>query len=135
MSIRIGTVNHRRQVTTRLKRLGAGLAALVALGLAGCLSYPLWDGYGPWHALPTGKAPMSQTVDDERFADVGQQALEAIRVHRGKHGFPALTAAVSIGGDIVWTGAVGWANLDTGAAATRATVMRIGSTSKAVTHH
>ena len=97
VSIPRGAVNHRRHVARGLKWLGAGLAALVALGLAGCLTYPLWGGYGPWRALPTGKAPISQTVDDERFAEVGQEALEAIRVHRKKHGFPALTAAVSIG--------------------------------------
>lgn len=126
-------MNPRKHIARGLTWLGAGLAALVALGLAGCLSYPLWDGYGPWRALPTGKAPVSQTVDDERFADVGQLALAAIRAHRETQGFPALTAAVSVAGDVVWTGAVGWANLDTGAAATRATVMRIGSTSKAVT--
>lgn len=54
-------------------------------------------------------------------------------MHRREHGFPALTAAVSFAGDTVWTGAVGWADLDANVRATRATVMRIGSTSKAVT--
>ena len=54
-------------------------------------------------------------------------------MHRERHGFPALTAAVSIDGEVTWTGAVGWADLDARIAATRDTVMRIGSTSKAVT--
>ena len=126
-------MNPRKNIARRLKRLGIGLAAVAALVSAACVSYPLWDGFGPWQELPVGNAPISQTVDDDRFADAGQHALEAIRVHREKQGFPALTAAVSIGGDLVWTGAVGWANLDTKTAATRATVMRIGSTSKAVT--
>jgi CubicO group peptidase (beta-lactamase class C family) len=124
-------VKFRKHVAKRLKWVG--LVATIALGLAGCLSYHLRGGYGLWHAMPTGAAPISQTVDDERFTDVGQQALEAIRVHRKRRGFPALTAAVSIGGDILWTGAVGWADLNNRSPATRATVMRIGSTSKAVT--
>ena len=46
VSIPRGAVNPRRHVARGLKWLGVGLAALVALGLAGCLSYPLWDGGG-----------------------------------------------------------------------------------------
>lgn len=106
---------------------------LLVLVLAACLSYPPWNGYGPWRESPDEAAPLSQTVEDERFAEVGQRALEAIRLHRKRHGFPALTAAVSIDGAVAWTGAVGWADLDARIAATRNTVMRIGSTSKAVT--
>lgn len=109
------------------------MTTVAVLVLVLFLSYPLWDGFGPWQVLPTGKVPTSHTVDDSRFSNVGQRALEAIRVHREKHGFPALTAAVSIGGDLVWTGAAGWSDLETRTPANRGTVMRIGSTSKAVT--
>jgi CubicO group peptidase (beta-lactamase class C family) len=109
------------------------VAAIAALAVSSFLIYSFSSGFGPWRDLPSGEAPSSQTFDDDRFAGVGQLALEAIRAHRERHGFPALTAAVAIGGDIVWTGAVGWADLETEAAATRTTIMRIGSTSKAVT--
>ncbi|MBT5708550.1 MAG: beta-lactamase family protein [Verrucomicrobia bacterium] len=44
-----------------------------------------------------------------------------------------MTAAVAIDGAVVWTGAVGWADLNARTPASRDTVMRIGSTSKAVT--
>ena len=126
-------MNLNRYSARALKSLGAGLALLLALILLAGVSYPLWDGFGSWQALPEEEAPHSQSIADDRFADVGPLALEAIRAHRARHHFPALTAAVSIRGHLVWTGAVGWANLETKVAATPATVMRIGSTSKAVT--
>ena len=106
---------------------------IVVLAFCGCVSYPLWNGYGAWQTLPTDNVPSSQTLDDVRFTDAGQQALEAIKSHRDTQGFPALTAAVAIDGGIVWTGAVGWADLAGKIPAARDTVLRIGSTSKAVT--
>lgn len=107
--------------------------AFVLIAFCGCVHNPIWNGYGPWQSLPSDKTPFSQTVDDDRFADEGQQALETLKSHRETHGFPAITAAIAIDGAIVWTGAAGWADLDTKAPATRDTVLRIGSTSKAVT--
>lgn len=52
---------------------------------------------------------------------------------RRQVGAPALSAAVSVGGDVVWAGAAGYADLERKVAATPDTVFRIGSTSKAVT--
>lgn len=126
-------MNSKRSIAGGRKWLRLGLVAVVALALVAYLSYPLWSGFGAWQTLPTESVPISQTVDDEFYAEVGERALEAIRLHRERHGFPALTAAVSISGEVVWTGAVGWSNLETRTPATRNTVMRIGSTSKAVT--
>ncbi|MFL0355619.1 serine hydrolase domain-containing protein [Erythrobacter sp. GH1-10] len=53
--------------------------------------------------------------------------------HRGKIGAPAITAAVAVDGEVVWQGAVGWADIDARRPASPATVFRIGSTSKAIT--
>jgi CubicO group peptidase (beta-lactamase class C family) len=123
----------KRSVARALKWLGRGVGVLAIVALLAWLTQSLWDGTGAWRSLPEGDAPRSQTIDDERFADAGQRALEIIAAHRERYGFPALTAAVSIGGDLAWTGAVGWADLDASTPATRDTVLRIGSTSKAVT--
>jgi serine beta-lactamase-like protein LACTB len=123
----------KRSVVQALKWLGRGVGVLAIVALLAWLTQPLWDGTGSWRELPEGDAPRSQTVDDERFAHAGQRALEIIAAHRERHGFPALTAAVSIRGDLAWTGAVGWADLEAGTPASRDTVLRIGSTSKAVT--
>ena len=115
----------------RLTFLGA--MALVVLGLIFLLTYPLWDGFGPWISLPEESAPRSSIIRDSRYADAAQGALTAIAEHRQEHGFPGITAAVAIDGEVVWTGGVGWAGLETMTPVASGTVMRIGSTSKAVT--
>ena len=111
--------------------LAVGL--LILSGLTAWLSYPLWDGMGPWRSLPNEPAPASFDLTDNEYADAGVAALELIAAHRERHGFPAITAAVSVEGELVWAGAAGWADLDGLTPATTATVFRIGSTSKAVT--
>ena len=46
---------------------------------------------------------------------------------------PSISAAVSVDGNVVWAGSVGWSNIRDGKPATPQTTYRIGSTSKAVT--
>lgn len=62
-----------------------------------------------------------------------QAALDLLAQHRAKINAPAISAAVTIEGKIVWSGAVGWANIENKIPATDATQFRIGSTSKAIT--
>ena len=62
-----------------------------------------------------------------------QSALDLLAQHRAKINAPAISAAVAIEGKIVWSGAVGWANIENEIPATDATQFRIGSTSKPVT--
>src|SRR5690606_29362357 len=59
--------------------------------------------------------------------------LELLTRHKEKIHAPAISAAVAIDGEIVWAGAVGWANVEAQVPATTETLFRIGSTSKAVT--
>lgn len=106
---------------------------VVAIGALAAWSYPVWGGWGAWHAMPSGDAPRSHYVADPAFARTGAAALDALVDHRDQHGFPALTAAVSLDGELVWSGAVGWSDLEHEQAADRDTAFRIGSTSKAVT--
>lgn len=116
-----------------LRRTFTGIAVLVLLGLTLVLSYPLWDGFGPWLPLPQEPAPLSSALSDTLFAEAGEGVLRALAEHRQDHGFPGITAAVAIGGEVVWSGAAGWADLETRTPASPGTVLRIGSTSKAVT--
>ncbi|MEM9285854.1 MAG: serine hydrolase domain-containing protein [Pseudomonadota bacterium] len=120
------------------------LIAFVALALAvsGWLAWPLY-GYaahaGEAPLLPFGwidmprEHPTTEMVLDPRFAAAGAQTLAAMEAHRDEIDAPGFSAAVAIGGEVVWQGAVGWADLARGEAVTPETIFRIGSTSKAVT--
>jgi CubicO group peptidase (beta-lactamase class C family) len=116
-----------------LKVFAGVLAAIVLAVLTAWLSYPLWDGMGPWRDLPEETAPQSQILADEAWAEEADAAQQAIAAHRAELGLPAISAAVSINGELVWAGAAGWADLETLRPATVDTQFRIGSTSKAVT--
>ncbi|MGF1456121.1 MAG: serine hydrolase domain-containing protein [Alphaproteobacteria bacterium] len=85
-----------------------------------------------WMALPPS-APVYDRVRDDRYAGAAARAVTAMRKHRIEIESPSLSAAVAIDGAVVWTAAVGWADLSRRVRATPETVYRIGSTSKSVT--
>ena len=118
-------------------------AALVA---AACslvwLFWPIYGFYAHIGAVPLpplgwlkmeGDAPVVQEAFDPAYAQAGDTVIAALDRRRIEIGAPAFSVAVAIDGDIVWRGAVGWADLETKTPATPATQFRIGSTSKAVT--
>ncbi len=116
------------------------LAALVSFAV---LAWPVYQfeahqGDAPmlpfgWVDMPEGAAPQTQDVLDPNFSEAGVRALKAMATWRADIGAPALSAAIGHKGQIVWRGAVGWADLGAKRAATPDTQFRIGSTSKAVT--
>lgn len=110
-----------------------GSLTVVIMILTSCLSFPMFFGYGPWLPLPSERVPSSQSIVDERFAEAANISLEALKTHRIKRGIPGLTAAVAFEDTVVWTGASGWADIEARTPVHQDTVMRIGSTSKAVT--
>lgn len=114
-------------MTTRRGRLLAGLVATVLLAVAGVV----WHRSG-WTPVPED-APYAERLLDPRYAAAAAEAGEHLRRLRAAWGAPSLTAAISIDGRLVWAGAVGWADLENGVAATPDTRYRLGSTSKAVT--
>ena len=113
-----------------LKSLSILLIVLIAVGTF--LGYQLWFDFGPWVELPHNDVPENARQIDDQYAAAGRTAMDAVREHRDKHGFPAITAAVAVAQSVVWSGAVGWADVDGRIPATYDTLMRIGSTSKAV---
>jgi CubicO group peptidase (beta-lactamase class C family) len=112
-----------------------GLVLFISvIGFLAFTSYPLWGGYGPWMSNPTEvKTPVSSSTEDPKFAMISEAAVKLLVEHRAQQGFPGITAAVGVAGKLVWTGAVGWADVTSRIPTHRDTRFRIGSTSKAVT--
>lgn len=110
--------------------------SLLALGAIGALAFkffePVFTYRSGWASLPGGASVTSETVDPERAKQTAV-AAEALKAGRDKVNAPAMSAALSIDGKLVWRGAVGMADVERGLRANFDTRFRIGSTSKAVT--
>ncbi|MEM1433977.1 MAG: serine hydrolase domain-containing protein [Pseudomonadota bacterium] len=78
-------------------------------------------------------APEVQETFDSRYSAAGSRALRLMAEHRAASSLPALSAAVAIGSETVWAGAVGFSDIAARTPATPETLFRIGSTSKALT--
>ena len=88
----------------------------------------------PWGWIDIASEPPStENVGDSRYARAGERVLAAMADHRARIDAPGMSAAVAIDGEIVWKGAVGWADIAKNRPLTPDTIVRIGSTSKAVT--
>lgn len=125
----------------KLKRI-VGIVSSLALLAAIWAGWPVYGFYAHkgsvslppygWLEMPED-APAIQQLYDLDYKDAGDSVLTIISKHRDKIGAPAISAAVSIDGQVVWSGATGWADLETESPATPQTVFRVGSTSKALT--
>ncbi len=113
----------------RIVILGAAAGAAV-LGFK--LFEPVFVGNTGWKDLPELTYPQltSTAPGWDAFAISADEWLSDTRI---KLNAPALSAVVSVGGEIVWAGAAGYADIDNKIEATPQTIFRIGSTSKAVT--
>ena len=109
-------------------RIATVIVVLLA-GLAGAWGLDTQLG---WQELPAD-TPVASKLHDERFRGAGETALQTLVEARASIGAPALTAAVSLEGELIWSVAIGWADVERGIAATTRTRFRIGSTSKALT--
>ena len=114
-----------------------GILALVITFLApvyGFFAYREGAPLPPWGWFELEQqAPQMQVVHDPAFEQAGAAALQHVAAYRRSISVPSMSAAVAINGRVVWAGAAGWADLESGASATTDTVYRIGSTSKALT--
>lgn len=110
--------------------------SVVALGAFGALTFKLFEPVftyrSGWDSLPKETSVTSETIDAE-WTKQSAVAEKALRVGRDKTNAPALSAALSIDGKLVWRGAVGMADVERRLKADFDTRFRIGSTSKAVT--
>ncbi len=99
--------------------------SLIGLGVFGYFSLG-------WQSIPTS-VPSNNQLYQPLFLDAAAHALQAMQQAQQQQQLPALTAAVGYRGQLIWTGAVGYADVAQGQAATERSQFRIGSTSKAVT--
>lgn len=110
-----------------------GITAAVLL-LAGAVV--AWDQLSGWTdlsaELPTEKPAQSKVYQPE-FQATAEQAITTLKQSQQQGQFPALTAAVAWRGQLLWAGAVGYADLESQKPASIESQFRIGSTSKAVT--
>lgn len=94
----------------------------------GITPMPTWG----WLTLD-GPVPDVQQALDPRYQAAGRRALRQMAEHRAAANLPSLSAAVAVGSDLVWVGAVGFSDIASRTPATPDTLFRIGSTSKALT--
>ncbi|GHF92537.1 hypothetical protein GCM10017161_20850 [Thalassotalea marina] len=77
--------------------------------------------------------PQQSLVFNSRYEKTADEAIQALLSHNIAVSSPGYTAAVSINGEKVWAGSVGWANIEKQIAMTPTTQLRVGSTSKLLT--
>ncbi|WP_139141479.1 serine hydrolase domain-containing protein [Pseudohongiella acticola] len=120
------------------------IAILVLVVFAG-LIYLIWPAYGfmaetnpslrnpwRWQDVPVATTCQSSPMAPD-LQSIAEQACALLLAHQARVHAPSLSAAVAIDGRLVWSGAVGWADLGSQSLATPQTLYRIGSTSKPVT--
>jgi CubicO group peptidase (beta-lactamase class C family) len=81
---------------------------------------------------PSHPSATSSLVGQSR-AEAVAEARSLVRAHRDEMGIPGISAAVGIGGIVVWSEGFGYADLENRVAALETTLYRIGSVSKPVT--
>ncbi len=120
-----------------MKKTNLWLGAALVFALSAVICFKLFE---PVFVYRVGWAPMPKEapaavseVRDVKWAAQAQVALAALEAARKKIQAPALSAAVSIDGQMVWRGAVGFADVEAGTATNFDTRFRLGSTSKAIT--
>lgn len=95
-----------------------------------------WDQLSGWTDLSaklSAAVPQQTKVYQPEFQASAEQAITALKQSQQQGQFPALTAAVAWRGQLLWAGAVGYADLESQKPASIESQFRIGSTSKAVT--
>lgn len=123
----------------RWKRILARIALVTVaiLVIAAALAY---KAYEPLVVYRWGWKPVPQELEYPLAAmhapgweAAGAKADELLKVIRERTLAPSVSAAILVDGEVVWAGAVGYADMDRRTPATLQTAYRIGSSSKAVT--
>jgi len=87
-----------------------------------------------WKSLGnTAEYPVTVFVSDSLYGNEINTSLQTLKTVPGTLKRPSVSVAVGIDGEVIWSAAAGYANLDRQIPATPSTAYRIGSTSKAVT--
>ncbi|MBU0913457.1 MAG: beta-lactamase family protein [Gammaproteobacteria bacterium] len=114
-----------------MKKRGITTAVLLLAG-----AVVAWDQLSGWTDLSaklSAGVPQQTKVYQSEFQASAEQAITALKQSQQQGQFPALTAAVAWRGQLLWAGAVGYADLESQKPTSIESQFRIGSTSKAVT--
>ncbi len=114
-------------------RIGLGFLGLVLTSTLLAVGWWVSATQFGWRDMPDSPAPSQSEVYDARFEATGEAAVAALSAMRAAYGVPGATAAVSLDGELVWAGAVGWSDLEAQTPMSIDSIMRIGSTSKSMT--
>lgn len=105
--------------------------------------WPVYDGFAHKGKVPfpffytyldiPKDSPTQQLLHNKVYKETGDNALSLLTQHKTNINAPAISAAVSINGELVWAGVSGWADVENKTPVTTDTQFRIGSTAKALT--
>jgi CubicO group peptidase (beta-lactamase class C family) len=118
----------------RTKPMKKRVITAAVLLLAGAVV--AWDQLSGWTELSakfSAGVPEQTKVYQSEFQATAEHAMTALKQSQQQGQFPALTAAIAWRGQLLWAGAVGYADLESQKPASIESQFRIGSTSKAVT--
>lgn len=115
------------------KRAVIAAATLLAVALAFKLFEPILVYTSGWKPFPAMKSLARAEAIAPAYAKAGETAAAILMAAQKDGGHPALSAAVAMDGALVWRGAVGLADIETGVPIAFEHAFRIGSTSKALT--
>jgi len=112
-----------------LKKLFLGVVAIIAILIVIVILYVFSINAARPEMVPDVDSNLYQAA----FQSAGVEADNWLSSVYANNQLPSMSAAVGINGDLVWAGAIGYADLDEKVPATSATRYRIGSISKSIT--
>lgn len=108
-------------------------SAVIIMAVMALLAIPvIWYFSVDWVTLPED-APSAQQLYRAEFQNPADEAFISLKEAQQLQKFPGLTVAIAYQGTLLWSGAVGYADVEARTPATIDSQFRIGSTSKAVT--
>ena len=85
------------------------------------------------HPEPDRAPSATHAAPPQKWADAVERGRHVMRAGLGEQNLPGLSAAVGVGGEIVWAEGFGWADLEKKVPVTPETRFRIGTASKVLT--
>jgi len=121
--------NYQIHYPTLKKIIFISIATLFLFGtLLSLYNFSLWEPFNN-----DEKYPVTRSVSAIEHSEVIKRAEDRLIRARDSLHVPSISAAVGLAGNLIWSSAVGYADIENRIPATPKTIYRLGSTSKAVT--
>ncbi len=115
-----------------LKRIGIGIASLVAIAIIGIGALYFWLTTAALEVPALGSATQAQVYNEAYLAAITASSNSMTEARENLNA-PGITVAVSIGGELVWEEVQGFADIESAAPLTLGSRFIIGSVSKTIT--